>query len=46
MPYPSHINREVDRRAEEEVQRNFQQAEDCLRELQAISVVPPSLDIC
>ena len=32
MPSPSYINREVDRRPEEEVQRNFQQVEDCLFE--------------
>ena len=32
MRYPSRINSEADRRAEEVVQRNFQQVQDCLCE--------------
>ena len=32
MHYRFHINREADRRAEEGVQRNFQQVQDCLFE--------------
>lgn len=41
MHYPSHINREADKRAEEGCRGIFNRCRTvCLRELQAISVVP------
>lgn len=41
MRYPSHINREADKRAEEGCRGIFNRCRTvCLRELQAISVVP------